>query len=151
MLLVGCDRVRCLQPRSCRLAHGVTGCSSVGPGNEVQPGSSSDDGFRRPPPRQRRASVLVGICWKTERSDEVQPAGRRVGNVSVPAVVLRWGIGAELDDVAEVGERVDGPAATAGVTVPDEPSPSAWLLTVGPNGGDPDLRARVGVEGVVEQ
>ena len=122
MLLVGCCRVRCLRPPGERLVDGRTGCSDVGSGNEVQPRSSSDGGVRRPPPGQRRASVFVGICWQTEWSDEVQPAGRGVGNVSVPAVWLGWGIGAELDDVAEVGEWMNHPAAAAGVARRDHSS-----------------------------
>ena len=99
--------------------------------------------------RAERASAVLGrLTGREKRPDHGKGRCVSLNGEAVPSVSNLVGVGAELDHVAEVGQGLDGPAAAAGVTIPDQPSPSSGLLPVLPDGGDPDVGAGVGSRGL---
>ena len=67
---------------------------------------------------------VSAVGWAGKRTDNAHGDFGCLRHVAVPAIGGRGGVRAELDDVSEMSEWVDGPAAAARVTGPDEATPA---------------------------
>ena len=88
-----------------------------------------------PPSLQRRDSILQGIGGGVERPYDAEADVVGVLHVAVPAIDGRRGVGAELDDVAEVRERIR-PGGSA-LLVLSEPLTKETVSTI--SAGDPHV------------